>query len=132
ADPYAELFGERGTRMYRSGDLARRRADGVLEYFGRADQQVKIRGFRIELGEIEAVLAAHPAVADAAVIVREDVPGDKRLVGYAVLAPGADQVTAADHVTGEELRTRTAADLPVHMVPSAVVLLDRLPLTANG
>ncbi|MEU4118568.1 amino acid adenylation domain-containing protein [Kitasatospora sp. NPDC028055] len=121
ADPHAELFGERGTRMYRSGDLARRRADGVLEYFGRADQQVKLRGFRIELGEIEAVLAAHPAVADAAVVVREDTPGDQRLVGYAV-------GTAAP----EALRAHAAAELPAHMVPSAVVLLDRLPLTANG
>ncbi|MBV2156409.1 non-ribosomal peptide synthetase [Kitasatospora sp. SUK 42] len=121
ADPYAELFGEHGTRMYRSGDLARRRADGVLEYFGRADQQVKLRGFRIELGEIEAVLAAHPAVADAAVVVREDVPGDRRLVGYAVTSAGP-----------EELRAHAAAELPAHMVPSAVVPLDRLPLTANG
>ncbi|MFJ6381596.1 amino acid adenylation domain-containing protein [Kitasatospora sp. NPDC092039] len=121
ADPYAGLFGERSTRMYRSGDLARRRTDGVLEYFGRADQQVKLRGFRIELGEIEAVLAAHPAVADAAVVVREDVPGDKRLVGYAVGTADPD-----------ELRAHAAAGLPVHMAPSAVVLLDRLPLTANG
>ncbi|MEU8510005.1 amino acid adenylation domain-containing protein [Kitasatospora sp. NPDC048722] len=121
ADPYAGLFGERGTRMYRSGDLARRRADGELEYLGRADQQVKIRGFRIEPGEIEAVLAAHPGVADAAVVVREDATGDRRLVGYAVAT-----------TTPDELRAHAAAGLPAHMVPSAVVLLDRLPLTANG
>ncbi|MFE5329746.1 amino acid adenylation domain-containing protein [Embleya sp. NPDC056575] len=139
ADPHAARFGERGTRMYRSGDLARRRADGTLDYLGRADQQVKIRGFRVELGEIEAVLAAHPTVADAAVILREDTPGDKRLVGYVVaeptaepaLAPGAEPAAkpAAD---GPALREHAAATLPVHMVPSAVVVLDRLPLTANG
>ncbi|MER5885313.1 amino acid adenylation domain-containing protein [Streptomyces sp. NPDC001941] len=125
ADPHAHLFGESGVRMYRSGDLARRRADGTLEYFGRADQQVKIRGFRIELGEIEAVLAGHEAVSDVAVIVREDTPGDRRLVGYAVPAPGTG-------TTGADLREHAARELPVHMVPSAVVLVDRLPLTNNG
>ncbi|GHC34167.1 amino acid adenylation domain-containing protein [Streptomyces cinnamoneus] len=123
ADPFAHLFGERGSRMYRSGDLARRRPDGTLEYFGRADHQVKIRGFRIELGEIEAVLAGHPDVADAAVVVREDSPGDKRLVAYAV---------PAHETTPALLREHTGTELPGHMVPSAVVLLDRLPLTANG
>ncbi|MDW4897352.1 amino acid adenylation domain-containing protein [Streptomyces californicus] len=125
ADPFAHLFGESGSRMYRSGDLARRRADGTLEYFGRGDQQVKIRGFRIELGEVEAVLADHPEVSDVAVVVREDMPGDKRLVGYVVPAPDTEPAPAA-------LREHAAAALPVHMVPSAVVVLERLPLTGNG
>ncbi|SDJ52559.1 amino acid adenylation domain-containing protein [Streptomyces indicus] len=137
ADPY----GPPGTRMYRSGDLARRRTDGRLDYFGRADHQVKIRGFRIELGEIEAVLAAHPEVADVAVIVREDTPGDKRLVAYAV----SDRTDVSEDAAGDgtnlpghaaggriDLREHAARELPAHMVPSAVVLLDRLPLTANG
>ncbi|WP_327352521.1 non-ribosomal peptide synthetase [Streptomyces sp. NBC_01304] len=131
ADPY----GPPGTRMYRSGDLARRRTDGMLDYFGRADHQVKIRGFRIELGEIEAVLAGHPDVADAAVVVREDTPGDKRLVGYVVAGgetPGADIREGAGIREGADIREYAAGELPVHMVPSAVVLLDRLPLTANG
>ncbi|MYW61642.1 MULTISPECIES: amino acid adenylation domain-containing protein [unclassified Streptomyces] len=126
ADPYAHLFGTAGgARMYRSGDLARRRTDGTLEYFGRADHQVKIRGFRIELGEIEAVLARHPAVTDAAVVVREDTPGDRRLAAY-VVAPGAGEGFPA------ELRAHAGRELPVHMVPSAVVGLERLPLTGNG
>jgi len=112
-----------GERLYRTGDRARLRADGTFEYLGRLDHQVKLRGFRIELGEIEARLSALPQVRDNVVIVREDVPGDKRIVAY---------VVAGGDTNAADLRAALAVALPEYMLPSAVVFLDALPLSPNG
>jgi amino acid adenylation domain-containing protein len=118
ADPFAG-----GGLVYRTGDVARLRPDGRVEFFGRADAQVKIRGFRVELGEIEQRLLEHPAVREAVCIVREDVPGDQRIAAYLV--------AAADAPPADDLRRTLARQLPDYMLPSAFVVLDALPLTPN-
>ncbi|MFI8939578.1 amino acid adenylation domain-containing protein [Streptomyces syringium] len=118
----ADPFGAPGTRMYRSGDLARRRADGTLEYLGRTDHQVKIRGYRIEPGEIERVLERHPAVDRAVVLADADADGG-RLLCYAV--------TTGDPAPAE-LREYARTLLPAHMVPAFVLPVDEIPLTGNG
>ena len=110
-------------RLYKTGDLGRYTDNGEIEYLGRIDNQVKIRGFRIELGEIEAVLAQHPTVRQSAVMVREDNPGDKRLVAY---------VVGTESVTPKNLREALKQQLPDYMIPAAFVRLEALPLTANG
>ena len=120
----ADPFGPAGARMYRTGDVVRWNADGELEYFGRSDNQVQIRGIRVEPGEVEAALVAHPEVAHAVVVVRDDRRGDPALVGYMVPArPGADPAAVR-----EDLRRV----LPDHLVPLAVVPLPEIPLTHNG
>ncbi|MFI0260845.1 amino acid adenylation domain-containing protein [Streptomyces sp. NPDC017056] len=148
-----------GSRMYRTGDRARWTAEGTLEYLGRTDGQVKMRGFRIEPGEVETALARHPGVEHAVVTVREDAPGDRRLTAYVVpvttgatagrtaqaripgsrraepdraAAPAPAGAPAPVPVGTDALRAWTAARLPEYMVPSAFVLLEQLPLTANG
>ncbi|MCK9815709.1 amino acid adenylation domain-containing protein [Pseudomonas sp. MAFF 302046] len=122
-DPFDE---EPGRLMYRTGDLGRWLGEGQLDCIGRTDDQVKLRGFRIELGEIETCLAACPGVRDAAVLVREIGPGDKRLVAYYT------RQATAEAPDSERLRAELQSQLPDYMVPAAYVCLERLPLTANG
>jgi amino acid adenylation domain-containing protein len=123
-------FGPPGERLYRTGDRVRWRAGGVLEYLGRLDHQVKLRGFRIEPGEIEAALRTSPLVGEAVVVLREDKPGDLRLVAYVTPAPADAAGPVSDVVA--VLRDLCRERLPAHMVPAGFVVLERLPLTPNG
>jgi thioesterase domain-containing protein/acyl carrier protein len=122
ADPFS---GKSGARLYKSGDLARYRRDGALEFLGRVDGQVKVRGYRIELGEIEAALAAHPGVQSCKVLAVEQTPGNKQLVAYAILQ-GNESLSA------EDLKDFLKLSLPEYMVPAQIVFLDSFPLTQNG
>jgi amino acid adenylation domain-containing protein len=122
---YHSFEGKPVRRLYRTGDLARYLSDGNIECLGRIDNQVKLHGYRIELGEIEVVLGQHPTVQSAVVVVREDTPGDKRLVAYVVARPERSFEAA-------EIRKYLKQKLPEYMTPSALVLLDELPLTPNG
>ena len=117
--------GRPGARLYKTGDLARYRSDGILEYLGRVDDQVKVHGYRIELGEIEATLAAQAQVRSSTVLLREDTPGNKQLVGYVVPHQGATP-------TPEDMRRFLKERLPDYMVPAHFVFLESFPLTDNG
>jgi acyl-coenzyme A synthetase/AMP-(fatty) acid ligase len=122
ADPFSN---EPGARTYRTGDMARWRSDGTLDYVGRRDGHVKLRGFRIELGEIEAALRSAAGIREAVVVLREDVPGDARLVAYVITRNGVELDTST-------LREHLLASLPEYMVPTAFVRLEVFPKNANG
>jgi acyl carrier protein len=122
---YHSFEGEPAQRLYKTGDLARYLSDGNIEFVGRTDDQVKLRGYRIELGEIEALLGQHPMVQRSVVVVREDTPGDKRIVGYVVARP-------KESFDASEVRQYLKQKLPEYMIPAALVLLDELPLTVSG
>ena len=121
-DPFGDSA---GARLYRTGDLVRRSSDGAIEFLGRLDDQVKIRGLRIEPGEIESVIRQCPMVKETAVVAREDVPGEKRLLAYVVASQGPASTT-------RELRSFLRQKLPEYMIPLAFVFMDALPLTPNG
>jgi hypothetical protein len=135
-DPFKD---EAAARVYRTGDLARYRADGNIEFLGRIDHQVKFRGFRIELGEIESLLGEHPAVRESVVVVREDTPGQKRLVGYVASKHASRNGNGNGAASGngtsdlpQVLKTFLQPKLPEYMVPGVLVVLEELPRTPNG
>ncbi|WP_310422568.1 amino acid adenylation domain-containing protein [Chamaesiphon sp. VAR_48_metabat_135_sub] len=130
ANPFSDAP---NARLYKTGDLARYLPDGNIEYIGRIDNQIKIRGFRIELGEIEGLLVKHPGVKEVTVVVREDIPDDRRLVAYIVANSLSERLRQPDRSpTISDLREFLASKLPHYMVPTAFVFLDLLPLTPNG
>lgn len=128
SNPFSRIQGD---RMYRTGDLGRYTTSGILQCFGRADDQVKIRGFRIEIGEINATLSLHKNVKENVTIVREDVPGDKKLVAY-VVPSGLDEKEFEPSELSKELRSFLDSKLPSYMVPSHIVIIQTMPLTPNG
>jgi amino acid adenylation domain-containing protein/thioester reductase-like protein len=130
-NPKSKIQNPKSGRLYKTGDLARYRTDGNIEFLGRLDNQVKIRGFRIELGEIEAVLSQHPVVREAIVLAREDVQGNKRLVAY-VVASQLNPKSKIQNPKSNDLRRFLSEQLPDYMIPSAFVMLETIPLTPNG
>ncbi|MBC8086228.1 MAG: AMP-binding protein, partial [Phycisphaerae bacterium] len=133
AERTAEVFVQHnGQRVYRTGDRVRRLSNGAIEFLGRGDHQIKIRGYRVELGDIEQVIGSHPGLESAVVTLRANAAGDAGLVAYVVPLQGGYAVAHADRPTVEKIREWAAVQLPDYMVPGSIIMLDALPLTANG